>query len=130
MPLEGIEEIRKGSRIGDISYAIQSWAEKNNFSVVRELVGHGIGSELHEYPEIPNYGRKGTGPRIENGLALAIEPMINMGSKDVIISDDNWTVKTRDNSYSAHYEHTVSYYNDQVKVLTSFDYIEKEFLSL
>lgn len=105
---KGIENAKAGGRIGDISSAIQEHVEKNGFSVVRDFVGHGIGRELHEDPQIPNFGKRGTGVEIVAGMVLAIEPMINAGSYEVKVLDDGWTVVTKDNSISAHFEHCVA----------------------
>ena len=104
----GIDQVKPGNYIGDIGYAIQNYAESKGYSVVRELVGHGIGKNLHEEPQVPNYGMKGTGAKIEIGMCLAIEPMINIGSADVKTMDDGWTVVTKDGSFSAHFEHSVA----------------------
>jgi methionyl aminopeptidase len=121
----GIEKALSGNRIGDIAATIQANAEKEGFSVVRELVGHGIGRNLHEAPEVPNYGKRGQGLKLQNGLVLAIEPMINAGTKNIVQEADGWTIRTRDNKPSAHFEHTVVVRKDQAEVLTTFDYIEK-----
>lgn len=121
----GIEKAEEGKRIGDISNAIQEYCEKRGYSVVRELTGHGIGKKCHEDPEVPNYGRRGTGPLIKNGLAIAIEPMINMGSKNVVFERDGWTCRTRDRKPSAHFEHTVAIHNGKADILSSFAYIEE-----
>lgn len=124
---EGISQVATGKRIGDIGFAIQNYVQPRGFSVVRELVGHGVGKDLHEEPQVPNYGKRGSGTKIQNGMVLAIEPMINMGKRDVIHEADGWTIRTRDRKSSAHYEHTVALYNDKVEVLTSFEYIEQVF---
>ena len=116
--LIGIEEAKPGNRIGDIGSAIQSHAESFGFGVVRELVGHGIGENLHEEPQIPNFGLKGTGPIIKEGMCFAIEPMINLGSEEIYTKPDNWTVCTRDGSASAHFEHTITISSDGAKILT------------
>lgn len=121
----GIEKAEEGKRIGDISNAIQEYCEKRGYSVVRELTGHGVGKKLHEDPEVPNYGRRGTGPLIKNGLVIAIEPMINMGSKNVVFERDGWTCRTRDRKPSAHFEHTIAVHNGKADILTSFSYIEE-----
>jgi methionyl aminopeptidase len=121
----GIEKALSGNRMGDIAATIQANAEKEGFSVVRELVGHGIGRNLHEAPEVPNYGKRGQGLKLQNGLVLAIEPMINAGTKNIVQEADGWTIRTRDNKPSAHFEHTVVVRKDQAEVLTTFDYIEK-----
>jgi methionyl aminopeptidase len=115
---EGIQYCKKGYRLSDISHAIQQYVESNGFSVVRDLVGHGIGQNMHEDPQIPNYGRPGRGPRLEEGMVLAIEPMVNMGTYNVETLQDNWTVITLDNKPSAHYEHTVAITKDGPIILT------------
>ena len=120
---KGIEACKAGNRIGDISNAIQSYVERRGYSVVREMCGHGIGRKMHESPEVPNYGRRGTGPLIKNGMCLAIEPMINLGSKNVVIESDGWTCRTRDRKPSAHYEHTVAVHDGTTEILTTFEYI-------
>ena len=114
----GIEQVKVGNTIGDIGYAIQSYAEACGYGVVRELVGHGIGNNLHEDPQVPNFGLKGQGYKIEDGLCLAIEPMINLGSYEVYTKDDNWTVCTADGLPSAHFEHSVAVVDNKLKVLT------------
>jgi len=121
----GIENAREGNRIGDIGYAIQTYVEKYGYSVVREMVGHGIGRKLHEKPEVPNYGKKGNGKRIQDGLVIAIEPMINMGRKEISIASDGWTVKTIDNKPSAHFEHTIAIKNGRTEILSTFEFIEE-----
>jgi methionyl aminopeptidase len=103
-----IEKVRPGNRLGDVSSAVQQWVEKNGFSVVREFVGHGIGTKMHEEPQVPNYGTAGQGPRLQEGLVLAIEPMVNAGGPGVRVLDDEWTAVTADGSDSAHFEHTVA----------------------
>ena len=122
---KGIEQAREDQRIGDIAYAIQSYCEKRRYSVVRELVGHGIGREMHEAPEVPNYGRPGTGPLLQNGMCIAIEPMINQGSKNVVFEDDGWTVRTKDRKPSAHFEHTVAIRNGKADILSTFEFIQE-----
>lgn len=114
----GLEQARAGNRLSDIGHAIQSYVERRGYSVVRDLVGHGIGRSLHEEPHVPNYGRPGTGPRLEEGMTLAVEPMINIGSREVKTLDDNWTVVTRDGSLSAHFEHTVAVTRNGPDILT------------
>jgi methionyl aminopeptidase len=122
----GIEQAVAGNRLGDIGNAIQDFAErKNKFGVVRELVGHGIGQNLHEEPEVPNYGRRGSGPLLKEGLVIAIEPMINLGRKEVIQSDDGWTIVTKDRKPSAHYEHTVVVRKKSADLLSEHDSIEE-----
>ena len=120
----GIEQAIEGNRIGDIGYTIQSYCEKKGYSVVRELVGHGIGRNMHEAPEVPNYGRRGTGPLIKNGMCIAIEPMINMGSKNVVFEKDGWTVRTKDRKPSAHFEHTIAVRNGKADILSTFEFIK------
>ena len=122
---KGIEQAEEGKRIGDIGSAIQTYCESHGYSVVRELVGHGIGRQMHEPPEVPNYGRRGTGPLIKNGMCLAIEPMINMGSKNVVFEDDGWTVRTKDRKASAHFEHTVAIRNGKADILSTFEFIQE-----
>ncbi|MBX3103015.1 MAG: type I methionyl aminopeptidase [Bacteroidetes bacterium] len=119
-----IEQMRIGNRIGDISYAVQSYCEAHGFSIVREFVGHGLGRELHEAPEVPNYGRKGHGKALQNGMTLAIEPMVNMGKKEVRILADKWTVVTKDGQPSAHFEHDVALWEGKPLVLSTFDFVE------
>ncbi len=121
----GIEQMKTGNRIGDISYAIQSFTEAHGYGVVRELVGHGLGRSMHEKPEVPNYGRKGSGKRIKEGLVLAIEPMINLGTRHVQQLDDGWTIITRDRKPSAHFEHDVAVVDGKPEILSTFDYIEE-----
>ncbi|NSW45593.1 MAG: type I methionyl aminopeptidase [Bacteroidales bacterium] len=120
----GINEAKVGKRIGDIGSAIQTYAERNGFSVVRELVGHGIGKSLHEEPQIPNYGKAGKGVALKEGMTIAIEPMINMGKKDVFQESDGWTIVTKDLLPSAHFEHTVAILKDKTEILTTYKYIE------
>lgn len=122
---KGIEKAIAGNRLGDVSGAIQEHAEENGFSVVRELVGHGIGRHLHEKPEVPNYGKRGTGMVLKEGLVIAIEPMINMGGKAVVHENDGWTVRTADKKPSAHFEHTVAIGKGSADILSSFTFIEE-----
>lgn len=124
--LAGIEEAVAGNRVGDIGFAVQQIAEKNGFGVVRELVGHGLGRELHEPPEVPNYGRRGRGPKLVDGLVIAIEPMINMGVKEVQQMRDGWTILTADRKPSAHYEHTIVVRKGKAEVLSTFEFIEEK----
>jgi len=121
----GIAEAKAGNRIGDIGFAIQQHAEKHGYGVVRDLVGHGLGKTLHEDPQVPNYGRRGKGKKIENGLTIAIEPMINMGTEKVIQLDDNWTIVTEDGMPSAHFEHDIAVVNGKPEILSTFKYIEE-----
>ncbi len=120
-----IDKVQHGNRLGDVSYAVQEHATKYNYGIVRELVGHGIGKSLHEKPEVPNYGKRGAGVKLEQGLVIAIEPMINMGTAKVITHKDGWTVTTADNKPSAHYEHTVCVKDGKADVLSTFKYIEE-----
>jgi len=124
----GIEKAVTGNRVGDISYAIQTHAEANGYSVVRELVGHGVGRQLHEKPEVPNYGRKGVGMKLNRGLVIAIEPMINMGKKEIKQARDGWTISTADKMPSAHFEHTVAIGDQKADILSTFDCIDKEII--
>lgn len=122
----GIEKAVAGNRVGDIAFAIQEYAEKERgYGIVRELVGHGVGKHLHEDPQVPNYGKRGSGPIMKEGLVIAIEPMVNLGSRDVAYMDDGWTVATRDEQPSVHYEHTVAVMKGKADVLSSFAGIEK-----
>ena len=121
----GIAEAKAGNRIGDIGFAIQQHAEKHGYGVVRDLVGHGLGKTLHEDPQVPNYGRRGKGKKIENGLTIAIEPMINMGTEKVVQLDDNWTIVTEDGLPSAHFEHDIAVINGKPEILSTFKYIEE-----
>ena len=121
----GIEMAVAGNRIGDIGNAIQKYVEGFGYSVVRDLVGHGLGKNLHEKPEVPNYGHRGTGPKLKEGMVLAIEPMINLGTKKVVQEKDGWTIRTADRKPSAHFEHDVAIRKGKVEVLSTFDYIEE-----
>jgi methionyl aminopeptidase len=121
----GINNAVDGKRIGDIGNAIQTYCENNGYSVVRELVGHGIGKEMHEAPEVPNYGKKGYGVLLRNGMCIAIEPMINMGKKNVKFEKDGWTVRTADRKPSAHFEHTVAIRQGKADILSTFEFIEE-----
>lgn len=121
----GIENAIEGNRIGDISYAIQSYVEGFGYGVVRELVGHGVGKKLHEKPDVPNYGKRGNGPKLVAGMVIAIEPMINLGKKSIVQEDDGWTIRTSDRKPSAHFEHTVLIRKDKAEILTTFKYIEE-----
>jgi len=121
----GIEEARFGNRIGDLAFAIQKYVEDRGYTVVRELVGHGLGRSLHEGPEVPNYGKRGRGPKLNEGLVIAIEPMINMGTRNIVQESDGWTIRTRDRKPSAHFEHTVAIFKDRTEILTSHKYIEE-----
>ena len=123
---KGIEQAVVGNRIGDIGYAVQCHAESYGYGVVRELVGHGVGKSLHESPEVPNYGRRGKGVMLKEGLVIAIEPMINMGTKSILQHNDGWTITTIDNKPSAHFEHTIVVRKGKAEILSSFEEIEKK----
>lgn len=126
----GIEQAKAGNRVGDISHAIQTYVESKGYSVVRELVGHGLGASLHEAPEVPNFGKRGKGPLLQEGMVIAIEPMINLGKRNVVTEKDNWTIRTVDRKVSAHYEHTVAIVDGKPSILTTFNYIEEVLKSL
>ena len=115
---EGIKDLKSGAFVGDISHRVQTFVEKNGYSIVRELVGHGIGKQLHEDPMVPNYGRSGSGPRLSSNMVIAIEPMVNMGDRNVVFMPDGWTCKTLDGKPSCHYENTVLITKDGVEILT------------
>lgn len=117
----GLNEIKPGARIGDIGAAIEEYAKKYHLGVVKELVGHGVGSHLHEDPEVPNYGKRNTGPILKEGMVIAVEPMLNLGTAEVFILDDDWTIITGDDKPSAHFEHTVAVTKDGYKILTGDD---------
>ena len=122
---EGVRKAVAGNRVGDVSHAVQIKAESGGFSVVRELVGHGLGKKLHEQPEIPNYGRPGTGPKMMKGLVICIEPMINAGRKETMQMNDGWTIRTADGKPSAHFEYAVAVDKEGADVLTTFELIEQ-----
>ncbi len=122
---KGIEQAVEGKRIGDIGYAVQSFCESNGFSVVREMVGHGVGKNLHESPEVPNYGRRGNGVKLKEGMVIAIEPMINMGKRHIFQEADGWTIRTKDRKVSAHFEHTIAVGKNEADVLSSFKFVEE-----
>jgi methionyl aminopeptidase len=121
----GIEQAKFGNRVGDIGHVIQKFVEAKGYTVVRELVGHGLGRKLHEAPEVPNYGKKGSGPLLKQGMVIAIEPMINLGSRNIVQERDGWTIRTADRKPSAHYEHTIAIFEDRTEVLTTHKYIEE-----
>ncbi len=125
--IKGIEQAKEGKRIGDIGNAIQKYISGNGFSVVREMVGHGIGRQLHENPDVPNYGRANTGMRLKNGMVIAIEPMVNFGSRRCKLLDDGWTLKTKDGNISAHFEHTIAINGNKPEILSNFEIIEQEY---
>lgn len=122
---KGIEQAVIGRRIGDIGSAVQNYCEARGYSVVRELVGHGVGKELHEDPQVPNYGSRGQGTKLREGMVIAIEPMINLGQRYVIMNSDGWTIRTRDGLPSAHFEHTVAVGKTAADILSSFKYVEE-----
>lgn len=115
---EGLSAIKAGNRIGDIGYKIQSYAESKGLGVIRELVGHGVGSNVHEAPDVPNYGKQGTGPLLKENMVIAVEPMLNMGTRNIFMLDDDWTIVTADDMPSAHFEHTVLVTKDGYEILT------------
>jgi methionyl aminopeptidase len=121
---KGIEQAVSGNRIGDIGYAIQSYVEQFGYGVVRELVGHGVGRKMHEDPQVPNYGKRGTGTKLSEGIVIAIEPMITFGKRDIIQERDGWTIKTKDRKPAAHFEHDVAVRNGKAEILSSFEWIE------
>ena len=120
----GIEQCKAGNRIGDIGHAIQQHAEKHGYGIVRELVGHGLGREMHEAPEVPNYGKKGRGPKLKEGMVLAIEPMVNLGTKSIQQLADGWSIVTADGRHSAHFEHDVAIVDGKPDILSTFDFVE------
>lgn len=115
---EGVKQVKPGNHIGDISAAVEQYANKHNLGVVKELCGHGIGREMHEDPEVPNYGTSGTGPKLREGMVICIEPMLNLGTADIYMLDDDWTIKTDDGMPAAHYEHTILVTKDGYEILT------------
>lgn len=121
----GIETAVAGKRIGDIGFEIQNHVEKYGYSVVRELVGHGVGKKLHEKPDVPNYGKRGTGVKLLEGMVIAIEPMINLGMRNIVQENDGWTIRTSDGKHSAHFEHTIVIRKDKAELLSTFRYIEE-----
>ncbi|MFT7272497.1 MAG: methionyl aminopeptidase [Spirosomataceae bacterium] len=120
-----IEQVKPGNRIGDVSFAVQNHVNDFGFGVVRELVGHGVGKQLHEGPEVPNYGKRGKGPKMVPGMVIAIEPMITLGRRFVVQESDGWTIRTEDRKPAAHFEHTVMVTSSGYEILTTFDYIEE-----
>lgn len=121
----GLKQAQNGKRIGDVAYAVQSYTESFGYGVVRELVGHGVGKSLHESPEVPNYGRRGDGAKLKEGMVIAIEPMINLGKRQISVDKDGWTIRTQDRKPSAHFEHTIGISKDEPLILTTFSYIEE-----
>lgn len=122
---KGIEQAVTGHRLGDISYAVENHCTSHSYGVVREFVGHGVGREMHEDPQVPNFGRRGTGPLLKKGLCIAIEPMITLGSRQIYMESDRWTIKTRDGKPAAHYEHSIAVRPGKADILSSFEEIEK-----
>lgn len=122
---KGIEQAEEGRRLGDVGFAVQSYCEERGYSVVREMIGHGVGRKLHEAPEVPNYGRKGNGVMLKSGMTIAIEPMINLGSRHLVFEKDGWTTHTLDRKPSAHFEHSVAIRRGKADILSSFEYIEQ-----
>ena len=122
---KGIEQAVAGNRIGDIGYAVQSYVEQFGYGVVRELVGHGVGRKLHEDPQVPNYGKRGTGTKMSEGMVIAIEPMITLGNRAILQERDGWTITTRDRKPAAHFEHDVAIRNGKAEILSSFEWIEE-----
>ncbi|MFN5458342.1 MAG: M24 family metallopeptidase, partial [Bacteroidota bacterium] len=120
----GVAQCKLNAHIGDISYAVQQHAEQYGYGVVRELVGHGLGKNLHEKPDVPNYGSRGSGKKIKNGMVLAIEPMINLGTRNVRTLNDEWTIVTADKKPSAHFEHNVAISDGKTELLSTFDFVE------
>lgn len=123
--LLGVEKAVHGNRVGDIGFAVQNFCEDAGYSVVRELVGHGLGENLHEAPEVPNYGKRGRGSKLQSGMVICIEPMINLGRKEIVQEDDGWTIRTRDNMPSAHFELAVAVQKGKPDVLSTFEFIEE-----
>lgn len=121
----GIEQAVTGHRLGDIGFAVQNHCESNGYGVIREFVGHGIGKDMHEEPQVPNYGKRGSGTMLKNGLCIAIEPMISMGSREIYMESDRWTIKTRDGKPAAHFEHSLAVRKGKADILSSFEEIEK-----
>lgn len=121
----GIEQAVEGKRIGDIGNAVQSYCEERGYSVVREMIGHGVGRNLHESPEVPNYGRKGNGVLLKSGMTIAIEPMINMGKRNLVFEKDGWTTRTSDRMPSAHFEHSIAIRRGRADILSTFEFIEQ-----
>ncbi len=122
---KGIENAVAGKRIGDIGYAVQKYNEDNGYTVVREMVGHGVGRGLHESPEVPNYGRRGSGTLLKPGMVIAIEPMINLGKRNIVQENDGWTIRTIDKKVSAHFEHTIAVQKNEADILSSFKFVEE-----
>ncbi|WP_162417670.1 type I methionyl aminopeptidase [Cyclobacterium roseum] len=126
---QGIENAVFGKRVGDIGNSIQKFIEAKGYTVVRELVGHGLGRQLHEAPEVPNWGKRGSGAKLREGMVIAIEPMVNLGTRNVVQERDGWTIRTADRKPSAHFEHTVAIFEDKTEILTTHRYIKENFKS-
>jgi methionyl aminopeptidase len=122
---KGIEQAQEGRRLGDLGYAIQSYCEERGYSVVREMIGHGVGRKLHEAPEVPNFGKRGNGILLKSGMTIAIEPMINLGTRHLLFEKDGWTTRTVDRKVSAHFEHSVAIRKGKADILSSFEFIEQ-----
>ena len=122
---KGIEQAKHGNRLGDVGYAIQQHCQAAGFSVVREMVGHGVGRNMHEDPEVPNYGKRGQGIQLREGMVIAIEPMINMGNRGILVERDGWTIRTIDRKPSAHFEHTIAIQKGEADILSTFEYVEE-----
>ncbi len=122
----GIDNAKAGRHVGDIGSAVQDYCESAGYGVVRELTGHGIGRKMHEDPQVPNYGRRGNGPLLKAGMCIAIEPMITMGDRQVVLDEDRWTIRTRDGKPAAHFEHTIAVRKGEAEILSSFEYIEND----
>jgi methionyl aminopeptidase len=123
--MQGVAQAVDGRRVGDISFAVQSYVEKHGYSVMREMEGHGIGAKMHENPGVPNYGHRGSGKKLIKGMTICIEPMVNMGARDVVQDSDGWTIRTKDRKLSAHFEYAVAVGKEQPDILTTFEYVEE-----
>lgn len=121
----GIDNAIAGKHVGDIGQAVQDYCELNGYGIVRELTGHGIGRKMHEDPQVPNYGKRGNGPKLKAGMCIAIEPMVTMGARNIYLAPDRWSIKTKDGKPSAHFEHTVAIYKGKVEILSTFEEIER-----
>ncbi|MCQ2220944.1 MAG: type I methionyl aminopeptidase [Prevotella sp.] len=121
----GIDNAIAGKHVGDIGQAVQDYCESNGYGIVRELTGHGIGRKMHEDPQVPNYGKRGNGPKLKAGMCIAIEPMVTMGARNIYLAPDRWSIKTKDGKPSAHFEHTVAIYKGKVEILSTFEEIER-----
>lgn len=121
----GIEQAIAGNRLGDIGYAVQNYCESYNFGIVREFVGHGIGKEMHEDPQVPNYGKKGYGKQLKQGMCIAIEPMVTLGKRNIVMEQDGWTIRTTDRLPAAHFEHTIAIGHNSADILSTFEFVEE-----